>query len=527
MGDAVSRDLNIHGLAAAFKTATDAGKSAMIARLEQPITDTIELEKRQAHLKTIRAKLKESGTREKVASARKILTETESALISVGSIRSTEKDDRLSEYYSQILWHPTSMVAPLNANSFANETMVAFRTLFLPGMAVIMPLLLLLAPILVFWYVLKQPLTFNGYFTLLSQSIKKAMPSMLGKARFTGRGGVMELGEQFVHMAVSAGVFIASIWNQVSSAITMRTAVADMRSRAAAVRAFTEATRDLGAAIGCPTALPDWPLGDLGLFGAAWNTPALILQIHTAAGELDMLSAIALQTRTCYPKAGDTLTIRDLYHPGTGAKRIYNSLSMGLDGSRNHVLLTGPNRGGKSTMLKSLGAAVLMAQTLGVVFARSATLPIFSDIITALAPADSLGKMSLFESEIEFAKDVQARLAVPGRGPMFLMMDEIFHGTNAHDGVEASQVFLDDLYGAHGSGVFSVVSTHYMELPARYSKKAQALCMEATQNPDDPDSLTYTYRLTAGVNRFSSVREILRERGLLRPVSPKIVGASE
>jgi energy-coupling factor transporter ATP-binding protein EcfA2 len=214
------------------------------------------------------------------------------------------------------------------------------------------------------------------------------------------------------------------------------------------------------------------------------------------------------------------------------------------------VLLTGPNRGGKSTLLKSIGSAILMAQTVGIVFAKSATLPVFQNVITALSPQDVVGKLSLFEAEIEFAKDVKARLA-DSKGPTFLMMDEIFHGTNAHDGVEASQVFLDQLYNVAAKDVFSVVSTHYMDLPARYGPavclppavssdvsgsdvsgsdvsgagfsdisgskdaKVQNLCMDSSVDPADPDRLIYSYRVIQGVNRFSSVREILRERGLL------------
>jgi DNA mismatch repair ATPase MutS len=160
-----------------------------------------------------------------------------------------------------------------------------------------------------------------------------------------------------------------------------------------------------------------------------------------------------------------------------------------------------------------------MAQTVGIVFARSATLPVFQNIITALAPQDVIGKLSLFEAEIEFAKEVIALLANT-KGPTFLMMDEIFHGTNAHDGVEASQVFLDRLYATPRS-VFSIVSTHYMDLPARYgslSKEGQAktqnLCMDASVDPKDPDRLVYTYRVIEGVNKYSSVKEILQERGL-------------
>ena len=233
-----------------------------------------------------------------------------------------------------------------------------------------------------------------------------------------------------------------------------------------------------------------------------------------------MLAAVAGLKRTAFVTHTDSgtegFTIKNIYHPGLTSRRVYNSLTLT---DRHHVLLTGPNRGGKSTLLKSLGSAVLMSQTLGIVFARQATLPVFGSIITALAPADVLGKMSLFEAEIEFAKGVKARLLreTDSASPMFLMMDEIFHGTNAHDGVEASQVFLDDLYGSVAGSVFSVVSTHYMELPERYgSGQTRNMCMEASVDPEDVDRLIYTYRLCEGVNRFSSVREILIERGLMK-----------
>jgi DNA mismatch repair ATPase MutS len=258
-----------------------------------------------------------------------------------------------------------------------------------------------------------------------------------------------------------------------------------------------------------------WSDGSLGLFGDAWNNPQRIHQIVSEAGELDMLIGIASQKFICFPTYDTSgLYIRDIYHPGLEKSyRVHNTIKM-TDSTRKHVLLTGPNRGGKSTLLKSLGAAVLMSQTLGIVFARSASLPIFESIITALSPADTLGKLSLFEAEIEFAKDVKA-IASTLSGPMFLMMDEIFHGTNAHDGVEASQVFLDELYKMKAS-IYSIVSTHYISLPDRYGPTmSQNLCMEATVDPADSDRLVYTYKLRPGKNAHSSVREILRERGLL------------
>jgi energy-coupling factor transporter ATP-binding protein EcfA2 len=552
VGPHVLRDLDIDGLLKSLPTQTVAGNEALLSRLSNPIDDVDELAKRQAQIKAIRASCKTTEQKAKIAAARQTLKDTEADVISVGTAAS---DPRHAEYYTQILWPVDSKVAFLNKFDWFNEAIVFFRTIFLPGLSVILPIFVFIAPFIFYNLVLKEPLTFEGYYKLLNESLKKAMPSVLGKPRFAGSGGILEFGEQFVHIGISVAMFGASIWNQVSAAFSMRAVVSDMRRRAHSVLAFSKATSDLAALLGhpLPADLVAWSSGELGLFGHAWNEPERVKALLKAAGELDMLAAISVAKRTCFPSLvgnkASKLTLTDLYHPGVAeAKRVYNSLTLGGDKEKNHVLLTGPNRGGKSTLLKSIGSAILMAQTVGIVFAKSATLPVFQNVITALSPQDVVGKLSLFEAEIEFAKDVKARLA-DSKGPTFLMMDEIFHGTNAHDGVEASQVFLDQLYNVAAKDVFSVVSTHYMDLPARYGclspavclppavssdvsgsdvsgagfsdisgskdAKVQTLCMDSSVDPADPDRLIYSYRVIQGVNRFSSVREILRERGLL------------
>jgi hypothetical protein len=362
-----------------------------------------------------------------------------------------------------------------------------------------------------------RSLTIAEYMTMLQQSFSKVMPSVLGRPRFTGRGGPLEMGEKALHLGASVGMFAVSIWNQVSAARTMRRVVADIDARAEKYRAYVMAVRELGTLIGHDGAsgLSVPPAGNLALFGNAWNSPDIVRNILRVGGECDMLVAIASLRRTCFAKLGaDRMELLDLYHPGAGAKPVLNTVRMGGE-KRAHVILTGPNRGGKSTLLKSVGTAALMAQTVGVVFARRARLPLFQHIIVALNPTDVLGKMSLFEAEIEFAKQVRATVR-GATSPVFLMMDEIFHGTNANDGTEASRVFLDDLYRT--PNVFSMISTHYLGLPELYGKgMTQNLCMAAAVDPENADRLVYSYRLEEGVNGFSSVREILRERGLLSP----------
>lgn len=529
--DTSLRDLDVSGLAAAFPTRLAVGRATLMARLEAPQTDATVVAARRDEIRGIRQRLKEPSVRERVATLRATMAAAEEACTSVAGAAT---DSRHTDYYNQLLWPADSFFSWLNENGAWNELSLFLRSIFLPGTSVAMPILLFAAP-LVLTYLAPvaagggEPMSLQRYLSILQRALRQAMPSSLGKPRFAGRGGFAELAEQFVHIGIAIAMFVASAWNQVSAALGLRRVAGDMRKRAENVREMAAAVQELAGLIGVSLPIENCWAGcatGLSVFGTAWNHPERVRVLIAEAGRLDMLAAIALCSRTCFPDfstKSPKLELVDLYHPGLdSAARVYNTIRMGADvsGSSTHVLLTGPNRGGKSTLLKALGAAVLMSQTVGIVFARRATLPVFGNIVCALSPADRLGELSLFEAEIEFAKSVRATIAA-AKEPVFLMMDEIFHGTNAHDGVEASQVFLDELYAREdepGVAVFSIVSTHYMELPRRYGDgRAQLLCMEASVDPADSDRLLYTYRLCPGVNRHSSVREILRERGLLLP----------
>ena len=205
-----------------------------------------------------------------------------------------------------------------------------------------------------------------------------------------------------------------------------------------------------------------------------------------------------------FPKYSGPLKIQDVYHPSLET-RIPNTTSWSL---KSHSILTGPNRGGKSTLCRAIGLSILCAQTWGYAYATHMTFEPFSYIETALHPTDELGAMSLFEAEIEFAKEVLQKGRSGER--LFVMMDEIFHSTNAADGLAASRVFLSQLYAIPKST--SLISTHYKDLPTEWRDCVNAWAMEA----EEVDGvLQYSYTMVDGVSDKSSVMEILRERGLL------------
>ena len=228
------RDLDIDGLVDSLPTFTKVGADALRERLSRPIADEVELTNRQAVLRAIKA-----NTAAAASEIKTLRTQLRDHEDSVRSVAEAAADTRHAEYYTQILWGADSRFAWLNKLGWLNELIVGFRTLFLPALSVLLPLLVFLAPLLFFTVIAKEPLTIEGYFGLLQKSLKTAMPSILGKPRFAGTGGIAELGEQFVHIGAAVAMFVASIWNQISAAISMRAVVADMRLRSNAVATFT------------------------------------------------------------------------------------------------------------------------------------------------------------------------------------------------------------------------------------------------------------------------------------------------
>jgi hypothetical protein len=215
LGEYALRDIDVAGIAETFNTLTTAGRTQLVARLSTPVADSTILQKRQAELRMVRTVCKDAEACAEVENARAVLRDTEE---DIRAILDAKNDKRHAEYYNQVMWAPGSFTAFLNERGWITELIVLFRTLLLPGMSVLMPLAILLMPVLLFRYVLKQPLTMTGYFKMIASALKKAMPSVLGKPHFAGRGGAMELGEQTVHLGVSAAVFVGSIWSQISAA---------------------------------------------------------------------------------------------------------------------------------------------------------------------------------------------------------------------------------------------------------------------------------------------------------------------
>lgn len=154
-------------------------------------------------------------------------------------------------------------------------------------------------------------------------------------------------------------------------------------------------------------------------------------------------------------REGGRLRFEEGVHPLLESK---GAVKNGIEMQKPGVVLTGLNMGGKSTFLKSVALHVLLSQTIHTVFCRSYQGPI-AKVLAVMEIEDDLEKgRSHFMQELLAVQ----RLVSEAQGdvPCFLVVDEMFRGTNSDERVAASSAVLRYL----GQRAYLLVATHDLEL---------------------------------------------------------------
>jgi DNA mismatch repair ATPase MutS len=307
-----------------------------------------------------------------------------------------------------------------------------------------------------------------------------------------------------------------SIYQPIQNAIHLQTIHKDMVKKAASANLLLQSLKEIQTLLPSKTSL-NYSLEDLEsqelhqLFGTFWDSPYRLRLALNALGDYEVVYRIAKQTLwqpvEFLAGAKPYLTIQQGTDPFLESSVPFD---LGLKGKTHHAILTGPNRGGKSSVLRTTLLNIVMAQSVGVASGRMCLRP-FDWIATGLRLEDRPGSTSMFESEVEFSIKILQRAKDCPTQIGFVLFDELFHSTNPPDGARTADLFLQKLWLTTNTASF--ISTHVFGLAKKAHKKIQRLCVPAHKKEDG--SLLFTYTLQKGICEVSSVDEILKEKGLL------------
>ena len=234
---------------------------------------------------------------------------------------------------------------------------------------------------------------------------------------------------------------------------------------------------------------------------------ALLLNVRSL-GELDFIQAKAKYSIEILGNPPSFSSERKLkcdraYHPillkKHGRAHVV-SLDMEFDDDVNTIVITGPNAGGKSVALKTVGLLSVMAQAGCHIPASSESVfPVFSRVFVDMGDDQSIeNDLSSFSSHLENLKSILEH----ADSESLVLVDEIGSGTDPVEGSSIAAAFLEQLTERH---IKTVVTTHHGSLKTIAFEHPG---MENGAMEFDQQTLTPTYRFKMGVPGSSYALEM-------------------
>ncbi|MBP3647326.1 MAG: DNA mismatch repair protein MutS [Clostridia bacterium] len=226
--------------------------------------------------------------------------------------------------------------------------------------------------------------------------------------------------------------------------------------------------------------------------------------------ELDVLFAKAQLSEQMHASpvaisCGRSFVLRKARHPLLNPD-LCVPLDLNVSDDCRGIVITGPNTGGKTVALKTIGLLTLMAQCgLHIPCDETSCIPMRDAIYCDIGDSQSLtSNLSTFSGHMTNVLDILGHFT----SDSLILLDELGSGTDPTEGMGIAVAILEHL---RNSGCFFMVTTHYPEVKT-YVKNAESLM--SARMAFDEQTLRPLYRLEMGKSGKSCALEIIRRLGM-------------
>lgn len=225
-------------------------------------------------------------------------------------------------------------------------------------------------------------------------------------------------------------------------------------------------------------------------------------------GKLDFISSkvkLAVEFDCSMPSIDEFIEFKNARHPLIPKDKVV-PININLGKTFNVLVITGPNTGGKTVALKTVGLLCAMAQSgLLIPVSDGSTIKIFDNIFADIGDEQSIEEsLSTFSSHITNIVNILNTFTKDS----LILADELGSGTDPIEGANLAISLLEEFYNA---GAFVVATTHYHEI------KNYCISHKGFENASaefDLKTLSPTYHILIGVPGKSNAFEISKKLGI-------------
>lgn len=221
---------------------------------------------------------------------------------------------------------------------------------------------------------------------------------------------------------------------------------------------------------------------------------------------LHMNLSEGLIARANFDKENSCCIVKQWYPALIHEKYVQNTCEF----SKN-MIISSPNKSGKTTVLKTTAINIIISQQVGCGFYKSATLTPYTHIHSYLNIPDTSGRDSLFQAESRRCKDIIDTIIKHKDAPFrhFCIFDELYSGTNPEEASKAGYAFLRYLHSFNN--VNYILTTHYISICKKYKQSDHTQNYKMEVIIDENGNFDYTYKLKKGISKIKGGLRVLKD----------------